>query len=301
MSYEYDISHNSGNLTAERDAPAVFGMPRIIEGYTLHYWGDANLNPSYEGVRDYLCRPGGNTSAHIVATGTGRRASCIVGYNDVAWHSGSAWGNARTIGIELDPRAREEDKDVFAEVLADLRSAFGDLPLYWHSYFTATTCPGPYQALIDDLDQRSYQKISGAEWGHVTNKNTTPTPTPTPVPPPVTTPTTTPQPVAFKVFDASGSQVGAYNVEANAYNKFVVATNKQGKIKQGVKDVTAELLAKYETPSPTTKDPATGDPLPDTGLPVTEKHDYSEENNGLLKQILAILQSLFDKFTGIFK
>ena len=40
-------------------------------------------------------------------------------------------GTLGTIGIELDPRAREEDKDVFAEVLADLRSGLVTKPLYW--------------------------------------------------------------------------------------------------------------------------------------------------------------------------
>lgn len=244
MAYEYQTQFNSPNFTAAKDARAVFGMDRVIEGYTLHWWGDPSTNPSYEGVRDYLCRPNGNTSAHIVVTGTGRRAACIVNYGDVAWHSGSAWGNARTIGIELDPRARPEDKDVFAEVLADLRSAFGDKPLYWHSYFTNTTCPGSYRNLVEELDQLSYTKYSHpTEWGKGGTKPeflpVTPTPPPAPAP-------------------------------------------------------------QQQTPSPTTQDPQ-GNPPPDTGNPVTEKHDYSEENNTLLKQILSIVQAILAKLTGIFK
>ena len=293
MSYNYDTSHNSPNFTAAKDARAVFGMDRVIEGFTLHWWGDPSTNPSYEGVRDYLSRPNGNTSAHIVVTGTGRRAACIVNYGDIAWHSGSAWGNARTIGIELDPRAREEDKDVFAEVLADLRSAFGDKPLYWHNYFINTTCPGVYKAIIDDLDQRSYKKVSHENWGDVTDLNPKTPPTPAPAQP---TETTTPQPVAFKVYDAAGKQIGAYNVEANAYRSYVDNTAKSGSIKQGTTDVTAALVAKYTTPSPTATPPEQGG-----GQPVAEKPDYSEENNNLLKQILAIVKSILDKLTSIFK
>lgn len=291
MSYSYDTSHDSPNYTPNSQAMSVFGMGRVIEGYTLHWWGDPSSNPQFDGVRNYLSRENGNTSAHIVTTGTGRKAACIVSYPDVAWHSGSAWGNARTIGIELDPRGREEDKDVFAEVLCDLRSAFGDLPLYWHNYFIQTTCPGIYQAMVDELDQRSYQKISGAQFGQVTNKDLTPTPTPAPVPPVVITPTTTPQDVLFKVSDATGKQTGAYSTEANAYRAFVDG-GKIGKIKQGGKDLTSALVAKFTTPSPTATPPSEGG-----GLPVTDKPDYEEKRNTLLD----LLISLISKILSIFK
>ena len=144
MSYTYETQYNSPNYTPESQARAVFGQPRVIKGITIHWWGDPNTNPSYEGVRDYLCRQNGNTSAHVVVTGTGRRAACIVNYNDVAWHSGNATGNATTIGIECDPRCRDEDYDVIAEVVADIRSAFGDVPIYSHNMWTSTACPGNY-------------------------------------------------------------------------------------------------------------------------------------------------------------
>ena len=288
MAYKYETQWNSPNFTAAKDAVAVFGMPRQILGYTLHWWGDPSTNPSYEGIVSYLCRTNGNTSAHIVTTGTGRRAACIVNFPDIAWHSGSAWGNANTIGIELDPRAREEDKDVFAEVLADLRSAFGNYPLYWHSYFTPTACPGVYKDLLEDLDNRSYQKISGAEFGQVTNVSNPVPVEPTPEP-------EVPAKELYKVFNSNGTQVGAYSVEENAYKKYVEG-GRTGRIKQGNKDVTAELDQKYTATSPTV-DPDD----PGSGAPITEKPDYSEENNGLLKQILAIVQAILAKLTGVFK
>lgn len=295
MSYSYDTSHDSGNFTPSASSQSVFGMPRVIEGITLHWWGEPANNPSFEGVRDYLCRDGGNTSAHVVATGTGRRAACIVDYSNVAWHSGSAWGNARTIGIELDPRGRDEDIDVVAEVIADIRSAFGDVPLYWHSYFIQTTCPGVYRDLVDRIDQLSYTKQSNAEWGQVTDKN--PKTPQAPAQPP-TTPTTTPQPLLFRVFGVDGKQIGAYSVESNAYRVFV-DNGKVGKITYSGKDITAELVSKYSTPSPTTKDD-TGNTLPDSGKPVAEKDDYTEilntvkANNDLLKQLIAWFKKIFN-------
>lgn len=303
MSYNWQTQFNSNNFTAARDALAVFGYSREIEGYTLHWWGEPSGNPSYEGVVAYLCRTDGNTSAHIVTSGTGRRAACIVGFNDVAWHSGSAWGNARTIGIELDPRAREEDKDVFAEVLADLRSALGDKPLYWHSYFTATTCPGVYKDMLDDLDARSYQKLSGSDFGKVTNKSQ-------PVPVVPSTPTTpvqnTPAPVEpstsqtpakdlYKVLDQTVTQVGAYSEEGNAYKKYVDG-GRVGRVMFKNKDITAELDTKYTTPSPTATPPEQGG-----GLPVAEKPDYSQENNVLLKAIKSIVDAILAILTKVFK
>ena len=164
MAFNYITNRDSPNFTPSRDAVRVFGMPRTIEGITIHHWGDPNQNPRFNGIVNYLCRDGGNTSAHYVATGTNRQVACIVAPSDIAWHSGSAWGNAKTIGIELDPRARDEDYDVAAELVADIRSAYGDVPIYWHSYFVATACPGAWSP--ERLDKLSYTKYSHAtDWG----------------------------------------------------------------------------------------------------------------------------------------
>lgn len=232
MAYNLDTGHDSPNYTPQGQSKAVFGYDRVIQGIVLHWWGNPAQNPQFANIRDYLCRSGGNTSAHYVATGTGRQVACIVAPQDVAWHSGNARGNAITIGIECDPRCRDEDYDVVAELVADIRSAYGDVPIYSHKMWTATACPGNYD--IDRIDQLSYKKVSHDAWGAVTDlvpKQPAPIPTPLPVVlPPVTT-----------------------------------------------------------EPSPTATPPAQGG-----GLPVAEKPDYSEENNSLLKQILAILKSIFN-------
>lgn len=300
MAYNFDTSHDSGNYTPASQAPSVFGMARQIEGITIHWWGDPNQNPQFASVRDYLCRADGNTSAHYVATGTGRQVACIVSPLDVAWHSGSAWGNARTIGIELDPRGRDEDFDVAAELIADIRSAFGDVPLYWHNYFVQTTCPGIYQQLIDRLDQLSYTKFSAPiEWGQGGDINPK-APTAPPVQPPVVVPTEPGDHLYRLIID--GKQAAAYAVEANAYKGYV-EKGKKGTITLDGKDITAELVTKYTTPSPTTQDPD-GNTLPDTGNPVTEKDDYVEavedntdavkENSSWLQKLIALLKRIFN-------
>ena len=197
MSYQYDTAHNSPNYTPEADSTAVFGQPRVIKGITIHWWGDPSTNPSFAGVRDYLCRINGDTSAHLVVTGDNRQVACIVNYNDVAWHAGNATGNATTIGIECDPRCRDEDYDVIAEVVADIRSAFGNVPIYSHNMWVQTTCPGNYD--ISRIDKLSYTKQSNAQWGQVTDK------TPPAVPPVVPTPSiVTPTPAPHQTNPAPG-------------------------------------------------------------------------------------------------
>lgn len=248
MSYDFDTSHNSPNFTKESDSKAVFGQPRIIKGITIHWWGDPNQNPSFAGVRDYLCRANGNTSAHYVASGTSRQISCIVAPQDVAWHSGSATGNATTIGIECDPRCRDEDYDVVAELVADIRSAYGDVPIYSHKMWFNTSCPGNYD--IDRIDQLSYTKFSApVAWGQGGDKNPK-APVPAPVPvvvPPAVKP---PEPVVVPT----------------------PAPTLQPVVPPAV------VPPVLPDPSPTTKK-ADGTPVIGSGLPVCEKPDYKEKKS----------------------
>lgn len=153
---------NSPNYTPASQAVATYGLHRQIEGITIHWWGDPNQNPSFMGTVDYLCRPGGNTSAHVVATGTGRQVAWIVSDGDIAWQAGSAAGNATTIGIECDPRCRPEDYDVVAELIADIWKAHDKkLPLYPHSHWYNTTCPGNYD--LERLRKLAEEKFNKGE------------------------------------------------------------------------------------------------------------------------------------------
>lgn len=177
MAYKFETHYNSPNYTPHAQVVAVFGLARDY-ATTEHWWGEPDSGMTYEGVISWLCRPGGNTSAHLVVDGPTRRVACIVDFVNAAWHAGSARGNATTIGVENNPNtaAKSSTTDVTAEVLADIRDAFGDKLVYGHNNWTSTRCPGHFD--INEIDQLSYKKKSGANWGDVTSVVTTPPPTP---------------------------------------------------------------------------------------------------------------------------
>lgn len=166
MSYNYLTQFDSPNYTPASQTRAVWGRDRKVEAIAIHWWGDPKNNPSFEGIVNYLCRANGSSSAHYIATGTDRRVACIVAPGDNAWATNSA--NPTTIAIECDPRCRPEDYDVVAELIADIRDTYGDIPLVPHKQFVATACPGNYD--LGRLDREARNKIATAVQGQVRNK-----------------------------------------------------------------------------------------------------------------------------------
>lgn len=150
MSYQELNQYNSPNYTPAASVPAVFGRSRQVTAITIHWWGDPAQNPQFMGVVNYLCRPNGTSSAHVVAE-AGRVAWIVNGY-DAAWHAGNAVGNATTIGIECNPRASDGDYQTIGELVRDIRKIYGDIPLVPHRSWQNTQCPGNYDlARIDAI------------------------------------------------------------------------------------------------------------------------------------------------------
>lgn len=164
MTYQLITTLDSPNYTPGRE-----GHP--ITGIVIHHWGADGQ--SHDGVAQYLCRPGGGTSAHYVASAG--RVTCIVDPDDTAWHAGNWSRNLTTIGIECRPEMSDADIQTVAELISDLRAAYGWLPLLGHRDIIATTCPGRWYPTLTSLSMRADQITAG-------------TPTP-PAPQPVT-PTT---------------------------------------------------------------------------------------------------------------
>lgn len=179
MTYQLITNFDSPNYTPQNECASVWGVIRkltAVQGakIAIHWWGDPSTGPTFEGVINTLCTASRQASAHFVATGTGRRVACLVNLPDASWATNNA--NPFTFSIECDPRCRDEDYDVIAEIIAELRAEYGDLPLVPHKLYTSTQCPGNYDLGL--LDALARTKKSGNNLGQATN----PTP-PAPVQP----------------------------------------------------------------------------------------------------------------------
>lgn len=145
MSYQDITQYNSPNYTS--------GRPYGIHYIVIHWWDDPSKHPTFDAVISTLCNPSRGASAHYIAEAG--RVACIVDPDDRAWHAGDgigigSKGNDKGIGIECNPRQSDEDYYTIAELISDLRSVYGDLPLIRHRDCSSTQCPGTYD--LDRLD-----------------------------------------------------------------------------------------------------------------------------------------------------
>lgn len=146
MSYTLNESkYNSPNYTPGSAVAATYGMPRQIKGVTIHHWGVDGQ--TIDGISSYLCRDGGDTSAHFALQDG--LVYCLVSPEDAAWHAGSAEGNATTIGIECRPEMTDGDLRTLVEFIRWLETKYGSLNIYPHQYWFGTACPGRYAGKID--------------------------------------------------------------------------------------------------------------------------------------------------------
>ena len=157
MAYEYITRYDSPNYghSGKRGNAGRAGgkKPSFI---VVHHWGIDGQK--FETPLNWLCRKGGDSSAHyIVEAG---KVACIVAPNNQAWHAGSK-GNPGGIGIECRPECTPADRETVAELIAELRAFYGNLPLYPHKKFSATTCPGRWENYLGWLSTRANEILKG--------------------------------------------------------------------------------------------------------------------------------------------
>ncbi|GAT87959.1 lysin [Paenarthrobacter nicotinovorans] len=139
-------------LTTAFTSPFRAARTLKVQSITIHWWDKPERNPSFQGTVDWLCREGTTASAHYVVEAG--RVACIVSPDEVAWHAGDGGngpGNMTSIGIECNPRGSDGDYATVAELVRELRAAYGDLPLFPHRHWTTTECPGTYD--LDRINQ----------------------------------------------------------------------------------------------------------------------------------------------------
>ena len=151
MSYEYITQYTTPKYWPGRPA----GTPQFI---VVHHWG--NDGQKFDGVINFFVNSPTQTSAHYVVEAG--RVACIVDPDDRAWHAGSLYGNNLGIGIECHPECTEGDRATLAELIADIRRVYGNIPLRMHNEFTATACPGRYAKYLAEID-RMASGILGTE------------------------------------------------------------------------------------------------------------------------------------------
>lgn len=178
MAYQTITKYTSRNFTPASQVPAAFGMPRVIEGITIHHWGSPGQD--FDTVSQFLCVNQTPTSAHCVAEAG--RVAWLVNAGDAAWHAGNAWANARTIGIECRPEATDADYQTVAELIRDIRAEYGNIPLFTHGAnhqagytgFASTACPGKYDlARLDRMAggiSTQTETIKPQEWDEMATR-----------------------------------------------------------------------------------------------------------------------------------
>lgn len=134
MAYDYITQYNARSYTPGREGCA-------IDTIVVHHWDDPEKNPKFEGVLNWFCNSAPTSAHYVVEAG---RVACLVSCADTAYHAGNWNMNLRSIGIECNPRASEEDKATVGELIANLQATYGNLQIIGHKDVKNTGCPGRY-------------------------------------------------------------------------------------------------------------------------------------------------------------
>ena len=209
--------------------------------------------------------------------------------------------NVTCIAICLDgnfeyQQPTREQFEALYQLLEELCERHPEFPAVWkdvrpHCDYSSTACCGAnlrnrIYAIQDKASAQAQLLNQGVfDWPSLQPNAPTPPPPPAPQPPTPAPPTVT---INYRVIKDS-KQIGAYSVEANAWNKYKA---EGGVIQdQNGNDITSQLIAKYDPPKPP----------PVVVPPADQTHDIVVENNNLLKQILKLITDLIGKITSIFK
>lgn len=162
-SYKYITSYNSNN----------YNGTALIDAIVIHHWGEDGQQ--FENVINSLC--GNRTaSAHYVLEDS--KVACLIAPGYRAWHVGSndkqivmqgiTNVNSYTIGIECHPECSEGDRETLAQLISDLWYDYGIIPIYYHSQFMNTQCPGRYVEYLPSIIERAkeiYMQVHYREVG----------------------------------------------------------------------------------------------------------------------------------------
>lgn len=134
----------------------------------LHHWGSDGQK--HDNVVAWFKMKSSYVSAHFVVSGT--RVTQMVSLDDTAWHAGNWDWNCRSIGIEMRPEKDETTQKTVAELIAQIWTHYGKLPLYEHREIVPTGCPGRWhKAEVKAQAEEAYKKLT-AKKATTTKKET---------------------------------------------------------------------------------------------------------------------------------
>lgn len=143
LSFPVETRYQSPNFYTSAETKAKWGLSRTFTEITIHHWG--STGQQFDNVVSWLCNKNAQASAHYVVGGG--RVARLVSEENVAWTNGSRAGNAQAITIECRPEATDDDYRLVAELIRDIRSRRGDLPIRPHRVWTSTACPGKWDLI----------------------------------------------------------------------------------------------------------------------------------------------------------
>lgn len=224
------------------------------------------------------------------------------------WHAGNLAVNKTSIAICLDgyfhpgvnQKPTREQLEALQQLLVNLCTKHPEFPadqndVFGHREISSTACPGnelfPYVVQFRNTGKITPQADIVYDWPSLQPNSPTPPTTPEPVPAPPSVE------VAYRVFKG-GKQIGAYKLDTNAWNKYKAEAADNIMTSSG-QDVTEQLRMKFEPPAPVP--PVPTPPAQDENTNQQEIAKIVGENNTLLKKILAIVEAILSKITGVFK
>lgn len=153
------------------------------DGITVHWWGDGTGASNHDNIVNYMNNGAAQGAKSVNYVLSDNKITLCVSPDNVAWTSQS--GNPTTISVETQPTLGAEGYKKWGWLVDQLEQRYGkSLPLYKHSYWFATACPGTI-----DLDRirTEANKWKGGVYDQAAPPTSTPTPTPVPTPKPPAT------------------------------------------------------------------------------------------------------------------
>lgn len=260
------------------------------DGITIHWWGDGSGASNHDNIVNYLngnaARGDAPTVNYVLSD---NKITLCINPDDVAWCSGN--GNPTTISVECQPTLGAEGYKKAGWLIWQLELRYGKtLKIYGHRDWANTACPGTL-----DLNRMRAEADKWRAGGY----------------------NPTPEWLKNRKSFTSREMYTAFD------NSKLVDVNTLASIKTYAKDTPIEVggetsvagkefwISVYsmqknlpngflkadlkDKPTPPPVPPATK-PEPEPELP-----NYDKENNALLKQILALVQKIWDKLVSIFK